>query len=112
MDEPQLFVDLGLLLLAALGGGVLAEGLRQALIVGERLRAGPVGAPLAWPLTQSIAVGAAISVASTMVLLKFLLERGELDSPHGRVAVGISLIEDLAVVAMVILLPVLGAEEA
>ena len=70
----------------------------------------PVGALLAWPLTQSIAVGAAISVASTVVLLKFLLERGELDSPHGRVAVGISLIEDLAVVAMVILLPVLGAE--
>jgi len=174
MDETQLFVDLGLLLLAALGGGLLAQVLRQPLIVGyvlagilvgpftpgptvsdprsfrlfaeigvillmfsigvdfsigELLRVRrvalqgalggialivlltvPVGALLAWPLTQSIAVGAAISVASTMVLLKFLLERGELDSPHGRVAVGISLIEDLAVVAMVILLPVLGAE--
>src|SRR3972149_3911932 len=34
MDEPQLFVDLGLLLLAALGGGLLAQVLRQPLIVG------------------------------------------------------------------------------
>src|SRR3989304_386795 len=129
MDGPQLFVALGLLLLAALGGGLLAQVLRQPLIVGYvlagilvgpftpgptvsdprslRLFAGigvillmfsigvdfsigellrvrrvalqgalggialivlltvPVGALLAWPLTQSIAVGAAISVAST-----------------------------------------------
>jgi CPA2 family monovalent cation:H+ antiporter-2 len=44
-----------------------------------------------------------------MVILKFLLERGELTSPHGRVIVGITLIEDLAVVAMTILLPALGS---
>src|SRR3989304_5358576 len=37
MDEPQLFVDLGLLLLAALGGGLLAQVLRQPLIVGDVL---------------------------------------------------------------------------
>ncbi len=137
MEESRLFVDLGLLLLAALGGGILAQALRQPPIVGyigvdfsigELLRVRrpatlgalggiallllltlPVGRLLGWSLTQSLAVGAAVSVGSTMVLLKFLLERGELTSSHGRVAVGISLVEDLAVVAMVILLPVLGA---
>jgi CPA2 family monovalent cation:H+ antiporter-2 len=44
-----------------------------------------------------------------MVILKFLLERNELNSPHGRVIVGITLVEDLAVVAMTILLPALGS---
>lgn len=69
----------------------------------------PVGRLLGWPLAQTLVVGAALSVASTMVILKFLLERGELSSLHGRVIVGITLFEDLAVVAMTILLPALGS---
>ncbi|MDR7422455.1 MAG: cation:proton antiporter, partial [Armatimonadota bacterium] len=73
----------------------------------------PVGGLLGWPTAQSLVVGAAVSVASTMVLLKFLLERRELHSPHGRAIVGITLMEDLAVVALTILVPVLatGAED-
>jgi CPA2 family monovalent cation:H+ antiporter-2 len=69
----------------------------------------PVGAVLGWPLAQTLVVGATLSVASTAVILKFLLDRGELTSPHGRVIVGITLMEDLAVVAMTILLPALGS---
>src|SRR5438132_3158183 len=60
---------------------------------------------LRWRPTQSIAVGAIISVASTMVLSRFLADRGELRSPHGRVMIGITLVEDLAVVALTVLLP-------
>jgi CPA2 family monovalent cation:H+ antiporter-2 len=73
----------------------------------------PVGGLLGWPTAQSLVVGAAVSVASTMVLLKFLLDRRELHSPHGRAIVGITLMEDLAVVALTILIPVLatGSEE-
>jgi CPA2 family monovalent cation:H+ antiporter-2 len=47
-----------------------------------------------------------------MVLLKFLLERGELHSAHGRVIVGITLAQDLAVVALIILIPALSQGEA
>lgn len=68
-----------------------------------------IGKLLDWPITQALVVGAALSVASTMVILKFLVERHELNSPHGRVIVGITLVEDLAVVAMTILLPAFGA---
>jgi monovalent cation:H+ antiporter-2, CPA2 family len=66
------------------------------------------GALLGWPILQSVVVGAALSVASTMVLMKFLVERGELGSAHGRAVIGITLAEDLAVVAMTMLIPALA----
>src|SRR5439155_996207 len=69
----------------------------------------PVGKLLGWTLVQSLVAGAAVSVASTMVLLKFLLERGELATLYGRVVVGITLAEDLAVVAMTVLIPALAS---
>jgi CPA2 family monovalent cation:H+ antiporter-2 len=53
-------------------------------------------------------VGAIISVASTMVLSRFLSDRGELRSEQGQVMIGITLVEDLAVVVLTILLPSLG----
>ncbi len=45
------------------------------------------------------------------MLLRFLTERGGLHAPHGRVTVGIPLVEDLAVVVLPILIPALGALE-
>lgn len=172
MEQPHLLPDLGLLLVAALGGGTVAHLLRQPLIVGyilggtlvspftpgpqvshpqafetfadigvvllmfsigaefsiqELLRVRKVavfGAPagfliiivvtflvgwlVGWPVPQRLVIGATISVCSTMVLLKFLQDRGDLDSTHGRVVVGIALVGDLAVVAMIVLLPALN----
>jgi monovalent cation:H+ antiporter-2, CPA2 family len=67
-----------------------------------------VGWLLEWSWQQGVAVGASISVASTMVLSRFLSERGELRSDHGQVMIGITLVEDLAVVVLTILLPSLG----
>ncbi len=58
-----------------------------------------------WSTVQGVAVGAVISVASTMVLSRFLAERGELRSRHGQVMIGITLVEDLAVVVLTVLLP-------
>jgi CPA2 family monovalent cation:H+ antiporter-2 len=68
-----------------------------------------VGWLMHWSAIQSIAIGAIISVASTMVLSKLLVDRGELLSPHGRVMIGITLVEDLAVVVLTVLLPTLGS---
>jgi monovalent cation:H+ antiporter-2, CPA2 family len=67
-----------------------------------------VGHLLGWSTQQSIAIGAVISVASTMVLSRFLMDRDELLSPHGRIMIGITLVEDLAVVVLTVLLPTLG----
>jgi CPA2 family monovalent cation:H+ antiporter-2 len=63
---------------------------------------------LGWGTAQGIAVGAIISVASTMVLSRLLADRGELRSPHGNVMIGITLVEDLAVVVLTVLLPSLS----
>jgi CPA2 family monovalent cation:H+ antiporter-2 len=85
----------------AIVGGPLGILLSLGLGVG-------VGSLLGWSWQQGIAVGAIISVASTMVLSRFLTERGELRSEQGQVMIGITLVEDLAVVVLTILLPSLG----
>jgi CPA2 family monovalent cation:H+ antiporter-2 len=64
-----------------------------------------VGAVLGWPLIQGVAVGCIISVASTMVLLRLLMDRGEMAAEHGRLMVTLSLVEDLAVVVLTVVLP-------
>ena len=72
---------------------------------------GAAGLILGWPLVQGVVVGLIVSVASTMVLTRLLLDRGELHSHHGRIMMGISLVEDLAVVVLMVLIPVLGTLE-
>lgn len=67
------------------------------------------GKLLGWPLQQGIAVGAIVSVASTMVLSRFLVERGELRTTSGRIMIGMVLVEDLVVVVLTIALPTVGA---
>jgi len=64
-----------------------------------------VGELLGWPLIQGAAVGCIISVASTMVLLRLLMDRGEMAAEHGRLMVTLSLVEDLAVVVLTVVLP-------
>jgi CPA2 family monovalent cation:H+ antiporter-2 len=60
---------------------------------------------LGWPIYRGIALGCIISVASTMVLMRLLMDRGELASQAGRVMVALTLVEDLAVVLLTVLLP-------
>ena len=71
-----------------------------------------LGSGLAWLLhwnwQQGVAVGAIVSVASTMVLSRFLMERGILLAEQGQIMIGITLVEDLAVVVLTILLPSLS----
>lgn len=67
-----------------------------------------VAIPLGWELKQGIVIGAVISVASTMVLARLLMDRGELRSDHGRVMMGITLVEDIVVVALTVALPAIA----
>ena len=66
-----------------------------------------IGWPLGWSTLQSITVGAVTSLASTMVLSQLLIDRGELHSDNGRVMIGITLVDDLAFVLMIVVVPVL-----
>ncbi|MGC1296228.1 MAG: cation:proton antiporter [Alloacidobacterium sp.] len=71
-----------------------------------------VGALLGWSFPQGVAIGCIISVASTMVLMRLLMDRGELTSEAGRVMVTLTLVEDLAVVILTVLLPTLGSSSS
>lgn len=83
----------------ALGGGTLGILLSIGLALLASWLAG-------WSMMQGIVVGATISVASTMVMARLLTDRGALGTTYGRVMIGITLVEDLAVVFMTIVLPV------
>ena len=61
-----------------------------------------------WDLPAALVLGLALSVASTVVLLKALERKGALDTPNGRIAVGWLVVEDLAMVLVLVLLPPLG----
>jgi CPA2 family monovalent cation:H+ antiporter-2 len=61
-----------------------------------------------WGLQAGIVLGLAISVASTVVLLRALMEGDLLDSTHGRTAVGWLIVEDLLTVLALVLLPIMA----
>jgi monovalent cation:H+ antiporter-2, CPA2 family len=60
---------------------------------------------IGWSIMQGIVIGATVSVASTMVLARLLADRGAMSSSYGRVMIGITLVEDFAVVLMTVVLP-------
>jgi CPA2 family monovalent cation:H+ antiporter-2 len=84
----------------AIPGAILQMGIATALGVGLTQLWG-------WTLAASVVVGLAISIASTVVLLRNLMTEGLLNTPSGQVAVGWLVLEDLATVLILVLLPAL-----
>ena len=63
---------------------------------------------LGWPVPAGLVFGLALSVASTVVLLRALQEHHLLDTTRGRIAIGWLIVEDLAMVFALVLLPALA----
>ena len=88
---------------AALGGGAaqvivtLLIGAGGAMIVGQEMR-------------PALAIGAIITLSSTAFVLRLLIARTEIESSHGRYALGILLMQDIAVVPLVLLVTVLSGD--
>lgn len=61
------------------------------------------------PLGRSFFYGCVFALSSTAIVLRALSERQELDAPHGRFIVGTLIFQDLCVVPMVLIVPLLGA---
>jgi CPA2 family monovalent cation:H+ antiporter-2 len=64
---------------------------------------------LGWPPAASVVFGIALSVASTVVLLRLLQERRLIETERGRISVGWLIVQDLAMVMVLVLLPPLAA---
>ncbi len=62
-----------------------------------------------WTLYQGFILGSVIALSSTAVVLKYLIDRGEVDTQHGRIAVAILVFQDLAVAPLLIFITALGA---
>ena len=63
---------------------------------------------MGWPTVHGIVFGFSLSIASTVVLLRAMEERRLLDTHRGRIAVGWLIVEDLACVLALVLMPVLA----
>ena len=63
---------------------------------------------MGWPIGASVVFGLALSVASTVVVLRALQERRLIDTDRGRIVVGWLIVEDLAMVLVLVLLPALA----
>jgi len=99
-------VEFSLAHLAAARRLLLVGGPLQ--VVGTLLLASIVGLAVGLPIQQALFWGCLLSLSSTAIVLKALGERGESDSLHGRATVGILIFQDLAVVPMMMLLPLLA----
>jgi CPA2 family monovalent cation:H+ antiporter-2 len=119
VESVQTLADIGVaFLMFALGAEVSLVELRRVgrvAILGGSLQIvctmglGPLLAPhLGLTFVQGIFLGALLALSSTVVVLKLLIDRGELGALHGRVALGILIIQDLAVVPMMLALPAIA----
>ena len=61
-------------------------------------------------LPTAFVVGGALTMSSTAIVSKVLMERVDLNSRHGRLSIGILLFQDLAVIPILVLIPALGAQ--
>ena len=59
-------------------------------------------------MVSATILGMAMALSSTAIVLKLLLERGEVDAAHGRMALGILLFQDLCIILFIVALPLLG----
>jgi CPA2 family monovalent cation:H+ antiporter-2 len=69
-----------------------------------------VAIPLGLGPVAAVVIGSAIAISSTLVVLKMLVERGELDSLHGRTAIGWMVVQDLATILLIALLEPLAGD--
>ena len=63
-----------------------------------------------WSKGAGLVLGLAISIASTVVLLRGLMDNGLLNTPHGQTAVGWLVLEDLATVLILVLMPTMASQ--
>lgn len=94
--------------LASIKGTVFFGGLVQV--------GGTIGATalatyiLGLSISQAVFMGFLLSLSSTAIVLKLLQESGEVTSPHGRIATAILIFQDIAVVFMILLTPIMAGE--
>ncbi len=86
-------------------GGSLQVGITTIAVLGILVVAGDT-------VERGIVFGLAVALSSTVVVLRLLARRGELDAPHGRFIVGALIFQDLLVIPLTLLVPVLATGDS
>ncbi|SDG62010.1 monovalent cation:proton antiporter family protein [Psychroflexus sediminis] len=119
--EVELLSEIGIIFLLFIIGIELSfSGLmkiKKTVFVGGGLQVGGtilitalVAMALGIDLNTAVFIGFLISLSSTAIVLKMLQEKGEIKSPHGRIALGILIFQDIIVVPMMLLTPILAGK--
>jgi CPA2 family monovalent cation:H+ antiporter-2 len=96
------FKDLWRIRLIAIAGGALQTGLSFVFFCGLALLLGLPG-------SEAIMMGFLFSLSSTAIVLKILHRNGEIGSPHGNIALGILIFQDLLAIPMIMAVPFLAS---
>jgi CPA2 family monovalent cation:H+ antiporter-2 len=123
LDQISALADVGVvLLLFALGvefslrelrdvGRIaLPGGVAQIALIAATGTALMIGLGSGWG--AAFVIGACLSISSTLVVLKSLIDNGEIDSLHGRAAIGWSIVQDVATIVFIVALPSLTGADA
>lgn len=96
-------------MIRAIRGVALITGCAQVLV--SALAGFGLSLLLGFSLKASLYIGVALSFSSTIIIVKVLSDKREIDSLHGRIALGVLIVQDLIVVLAMVLLSALGASE-
>ena len=99
-------IEFSLSRLREMGRQVVIGGGAQVLLTVGLSAALAAGLGLAWRV--AVLVGFLVALSSTAIVLKGLADKGEIDTPHGRLATGVLIFQDLCVVPMMLVLPYLA----
>ena len=94
----------------ALRKGIFGSGTAQVLVTGALLSGAALAFGLAWQ--SALIIGLILALSSTAFVLQLLAERKQLTTRHGRVAFTILLLQDIAVIPLLALIPMLGPATA
>lgn len=120
-ESVEQLAEIGVILLLFVIGlefslGHLLKNLWQVLGAGSlQLALTSVSAAMMAPLLgldfrQSVVAGLLIALSSTAIVLKMITDRAEIDTLHGRICIGILLFQDLCVVPLMLIIPLLAAK--
>jgi CPA2 family monovalent cation:H+ antiporter-2 len=88
---------------------VLGGGLSQVVLT--LLATTAIAYPFLHKLNEALFAGFLVALSSTAIVMKMLLDRAEMDSPHGRLSMGILIFQDLCVVPLMLLIPILAGNQ-
>src|SRR4030043_1832175 len=102
-------LEISLKNLKRIRSAVLGGGLSQVLLTS--LFTAAIAYPFLHQLNESLFAGFLVALSSTAIVMKMLLDRAEMDSPHGRLSMGILIFQDLCVVPLMLLIPLLAGNQ-